>query len=114
MGNFEDVVFPHIMYLLWPIESMYIDGPPADDTVIAKRYVGNDPRLKTGEVYKFKYAAYSPNKETPRKKVLYTKVPIEDLPKLMQENQPEYRKEIYVRLEEDPHSWKNVENESKS
>lgn len=85
----ETFVFPHVRY----VTSDNNTNPP----YIYKKYVGNHESLTNGKVYQFHQALFSPNRETPRKKVWITKTDIGP----------------YVRYEDTINQWVNVINQNK-
>ena len=64
----EGFVFPHVRYVTSD------DNP--NPTYIYKKYIGNHESLTNGKVYQFHKVLFSPNKETPRKKVWITNTDI--------------------------------------
>ena len=102
-SKFEGLIFPHIMYLCWPIEAMsMMNDIQSDNTKLYFEYTGEEsPYLNIGEVYEFRYNSYSPNRETKRRKVLVTSV------ELPEEEQKYKNQKKMIRLEEFPkYSWK--------
>jgi hypothetical protein len=102
---FEELIFPHIIYFPWPIESMSaMNDIQSDNTKLYYEYLGEENSyLKKGEIYEFVYKSYSPNIETKRRKVLATSI---ELPK---EEQKYKGQKTIIRLEEFPkNAWKKV------
>jgi len=102
-NGFSEIIFPHIMYVCWPIEAMsMMNDIQPDKTKLYFEYTGDEnPYLKVGEVYEFRYSAYSPNREKKRRKVLVTSV-------TLPEEEQKYKGQTkMIRLEEFPkYSWK--------
>ena len=83
--NMEEVfVFPHVRYVT-------LDDNP-NPLYVYKKYIGNHESLTNGKVYQFHPALFSPNIETPRKKVWIAKTDIG----------------LYVRYEDTINQWVNV------
>ena len=85
----ETFVFPHVRY----VTSDNNANPP----YIYKKYVGNHESLTNGKVYQFHQALFSPNRETPRKKVWITKTDIG----------------LYVRYEDTRNQWEDDSEKAK-
>jgi hypothetical protein len=83
--NMEEVyVFPHVRYV--PLD----DNP--NPLYVYKKYIGKHTKeFSHGKVYQFYQALFSPNRETPRKKVWITKTDIGP----------------YVRYEDTINQWEN-------
>ena len=68
MSDFENIVFPHIMY---------IPGPEAQKAKIGLFYMGGEPDensiLIVGKSYNIYNSWYAPNRETKREYVWYVK-----------------------------------------
>lgn len=107
-NKFEELTFPHIIYLPYPIESMSaMNDIQPDNTKLYFEYLGeNNSYLKKGEIYEFMYKSYSPNREIKRRKVLVTNI---ELP--IEEQKYKGQKKI-IRLEEFPkNAWKKVKQQ---
>ena len=88
--NIEEVfAFPHVRYI--PID----DNP--NPTYTYKKYIGNHESLTNEKVYQFHQAMFSPNKETPRRKVWVTKTDIGP----------------YVRYEDTRNQWVDIKDQNK-
>ena len=83
----EVFVFPHVRYI-------HLSGNP---TYTYKKYIGNHESLTNEKVYQFHQVMFSPNKETPRRKVWVTKTDIGP----------------YVRYEDTRDQWVDIKNQNK-
>jgi len=87
----EVFVFPHVRYIHIPIDDN------SNPTYTYKKYIGNHESLTNEKVYQFHQVMFSPNKETPRRKVWVTKTDIGP----------------YVRYEDTRDQWVDIKNQNK-
>ena len=96
---FESMTFPHIRYLAAASNhnphNVYKTCNLDKQTILEKKFFPSEDlkiadKLTHGKVYKFHYASYSPDLETPRRDVLVTK----------------NDEDRYVRYEENKLIWK--------